>query len=70
MYRPISVTTIPYRILAKCIAQKLSLAVPTLIGDPQVGRCPGRTYDENVRLVGYCGLFSINYLRKKKAKKM
>ena len=51
MYRPISVTTIPYRILAKCIAQKLSLAVPTLIGDPQVGHCPGRTYDENVRLV-------------------
>jgi len=34
MYRPISVTTTPYRILAKCIAQKLSLAVPTLIGDP------------------------------------
>lgn len=51
MYRPISVTTIPYRILAKCIAQKLSLAVPTLVGDPQVGHCPGRTYDENVRLV-------------------
>ena len=51
MYRPISVTTIPYRILAKCIAQKLSLAVPTLIGDPQVGHCPGRTYDENVRVV-------------------
>ena len=51
MYRPISVTTIPYRILAKCIAQKLSLAIPTLIGDPQVGHCPGRTYDENVRLV-------------------
>ena len=51
MYRPISVTTIPYRILAKCIAQKLSLAVPTLIDDPQVGHCPGRTYDENVRLV-------------------
>ena len=28
-----------------------SLAVPTLIDDPQVGHCPGRTYDENVRLV-------------------
>ena len=51
MYRPISVTTIPYRILAKCIAQKLSLAMPTLIEDPQVGHCPGRNYDENVRLV-------------------
>ena len=41
MYRPISVTTIPYQILAKCIAQKLNLAVPTLVGDPQVGYCTG-----------------------------
>ena len=51
MYRPISVTTIPYRILAKCIAQKLNLAVPTLVGDPQVGYCTGRSLDENVRVV-------------------
>ena len=51
MYRPISVTTIPYRILAKCVAQKLNLAVPTLVGDPQVGYCTGRSYDENVRIV-------------------
>ena len=35
-YRPISVTTMEYRILAKCIAQRLNLAVAGLIGDPQV----------------------------------
>ena len=33
MYRPVSVTTIPYRILAKCIAQKLNAAIPQLVGD-------------------------------------
>ena len=33
-YRPISVTTTEYRILAKCIAQRLNLAIPHLIGDP------------------------------------
>jgi hypothetical protein len=37
MYRPVSVTTIPYRILAKCIAQKLNAAIPQLVGDPQTG---------------------------------
>ena len=51
MYRPISVTTIPYRIFAKCIAQKLNTAIPTLLGDPQTGYCTGRSYDENVRIV-------------------
>ena len=30
MYRPVSVTTIPYRILAKCIAQKLERTQPSL----------------------------------------
>ena len=51
MYRPVSVTTIPYRIMAKCIAQKLNAAIPQLVGDPQTGYCEGRSYDENVRLV-------------------
>ena len=51
MYRPVSVTTIPYRILAKCIAQKLNAAIPQLVGDPQTGYVVGRTYDENVRIV-------------------
>jgi len=51
MYRPVSVTTIPYRILAKCIAQKLNAAIPQLVGDPQTGYVVGRTYDENVRVV-------------------
>ena len=48
MYRPVSVTTMEYRILAKCMALKLNLAVTHQIGDPQVGFCPGRTYDENI----------------------
>ena len=51
MYRPISVTTIAYRILAKCIAQRLNKAVRWLIGETQVGFCPGRNLDENVNLV-------------------
>ena len=51
MYRPVSVTTIEYRILAKCMALKLNPAIAHLIGDPQVGFSPGRTYDENIALV-------------------
>jgi hypothetical protein len=50
-YRPISVTTIPYQILAKCVAQQLNAAIPQLIGYPQTGYYVGRSYDENVRLV-------------------
>ena len=50
-YRPISVTTILYRILAKCVAQQLNAAIPQLIGYPQTGYYVGRSYDENVRLV-------------------
>ena len=51
MYRPISVTTVAYRIFAKCIAQRLNIAVKYLLGDPQVGYCPHRTLDENVILI-------------------
>ena len=51
MYRPISVTTIAYRVLAKCIAQRLNMAVKWLIGETQVGYCPGRDLDENVNPV-------------------
>ena len=51
MYRPISVTTVAYRIFAKCIAQRLNIAVKYLLGDPQVGYCPNRTLDENVILI-------------------
>ena len=50
-YRPISVTTLEYRILAKCIAQRLNLAVGHIVGDPQTGFSPGRKYDENVNLI-------------------
>ena len=48
MYRPVSVTTMEYRILAKCMALKLNLTITHLIGDPQVGFSPSRTYDENI----------------------
>ena len=51
MYRPISVTTIAYRVLAKCIAQRLNKAVKWLIGETQLGYCPGRNLDENVNPV-------------------
>ena len=50
-YRPVSVTTMEYRILAKCMALKLNPAIAHLIGDPQVGFSPGRTYDESIALV-------------------
>ena len=39
------------KLKTKCVAQKQNLAVPTLVGDPQVGYCTGRSYDENVRIV-------------------
>ena len=39
------------KLKTKCVAQKQNLAVPTLVGDPQVGCCTGRSYDENVRIV-------------------
>ena len=51
MYRPISVTTMAYRIFGRCIAQHLNKAVRFLIGDPQTGFSPGRTSDENVSSV-------------------
>ena len=51
MYRPISVTTIEYRILARCIAQRLNYAIAYIIADPQTGFSPTRTYDENISLV-------------------
>ena len=50
-YRPIAVTTIEYRILSKCIAQRLNKAITFLVGDPQTGFYPGRKYDENILLV-------------------
>ena len=62
MYRPISVTTMAYRIFAKCIAQRLNIAVKYLIGDPQVGYCPGRTLDENVALIRHT-IHDINNCR-------
>ena len=50
-YRPIAVTTMEYRILSKCIAQRLNKAIAFLVGDPQTGFYPGRKYDENILLV-------------------
>ena len=47
----VTVTTLAYRILAKCIAQRLNCAVTHLVGETQVGFCPGRLYDENVSIV-------------------
>ena len=39
MYRPISVTTIPYRILAKCVAQKTATtAAAAAVADLPAGR--------------------------------
>lgn len=51
MYRPVSVTSILYRIYGGCLEQKLSLVMKRLLGDPQIGYQRGRKIDENINLV-------------------
>ena len=51
MYRPVSVTTILYRIYGGCLEQCLARAMPFIIGDSQVGYARKRKLDENVNLV-------------------
>ena len=51
MYRPVSVTTILYRIYGGCLEQCLSPAMQYILGDPQVGYQKGRKIDENINLV-------------------
>ena len=51
MYRPVSVTTILYRIYGGCLEQCLSPAMQYILGDPQVGYQKGRKLDENINLV-------------------
>ena len=42
MYRPVSVTTIIYRVYGGCLEQCLSPAMKYILGDPQVGYQRGR----------------------------
>ena len=51
MYRPVSVTTILYRIYGGCLEQQLSVVLKYLVGDPQVGYAKGRKIDENINLI-------------------
>ena len=51
MYRPVSVTTILYRVYGGCLEQCLSPAMKYMLGDPQIGYQKGRKIDENIDLV-------------------
>ena len=57
-YRPVSVTTILYRIYGGCLEQQLSAVLHHLVADPQVGYARGRRLDENINLV----LETIRYI--------
>jgi hypothetical protein len=47
-YRPISVTATEYRILGRCMHQRLAPMMRHLLGESQVGFVPGRLIDESI----------------------
>ena len=51
MYRPLSVTTMLYRVYGGCLEQSLAPSMKYIIGDSQVGHQRGRTIDENISLI-------------------
>jgi hypothetical protein len=50
-YRPISLTTVDYRILAHALANRLKQVIGEVINDDQTAYIPGRYMGENIRLV-------------------
>jgi hypothetical protein len=59
-WRPISLLNTDYKILTKCIANRLRVVLPDIIHSDQTGFLPGRYIGENVRLA----LDMIDYLNK------
>ena len=59
-WRPISLLNTDYKILTKCIANRMKSVLPDIIHSDQTGFLPGRYIGENVRLA----LDMIDYLNK------
>ena len=59
-WRPISLLTVDYKILAKVLENRLSLVLPSIIHGDQTCSVPGRSIRDNCRLlqdvVDYCDL--------------
>ena len=62
-WRPISLLNTDYKILTKCIANRLRVVLPDIIHSDQTGFLPGRYIGENVRLA----LDMIDYLKQKRS---
>ena len=50
-YRPISITNIDYKIIARILANRLHTVLPQLISHDQTAYIKGRTISQNIRLV-------------------
>ena len=50
-YRPISITNIDYKIIAKILANRFHTVLPKLISQDQTAYIKGRTISQNIRLV-------------------
>ena len=50
-WRPISLTNTDYKIVAKCIAMRLSRVIKTIVNEDQVGYIKGRNVSANLRLI-------------------
>ena len=50
-YRPISITNIDYKIIAKILANRLHTVLPDLISHDQTAYIKGRTISQTIRLV-------------------
>ena len=59
-WRPISLLNTDYKLLTKCIANRLKIVLPDIIHSDQTGFLPGRYIGENVRLA----LDMIDHLNK------
>ena len=60
-WRPVSLLSTDYKILAKALSLKLQKAIPTLISPDQVGYTKGRSIRENIRIIEHI----ISYTRLK-----
>ena len=50
-WRPISLTNTDYKILAKCLAKRLSGVISSIVSEDQVGFIKGRSISSNLRII-------------------